>query len=341
MLSRSTTLKHPIGGELQTPLFVSSFSSKGFRFIKQKGRMKSEVVELVRLCSEYLSETVLLSAYDLHYYFPKLTALRKEGFLPQLVFIDSGGYETIDDYDFSEAYKHPVMIKSWTPKLHKKVLNSWPKYYPAVVISYDNGNEKRRSLRQQVKNATDLFAKYPDQLNDFLIKPNKKGEKVDIHEVILNVSLLSKFNIIGIAEKEIGDSLAERMNNIKKLRLALDQAKNSAPIHIFGNLDPITSVMYFIAGAEIFDGLTWLRFGFYEGKALYLQNIDALRNRFLEKDSLNHQTSLYENIIYMRSLQSEMKAFLNDFAERKEAAFDSFKYISQQLKDAYRTLKTK
>jgi hypothetical protein len=341
MISRSTTLKHPSGVELQTPLFVSSFSSKGFRFIKNKGKLKSEVVELVKLASEYLSETVLLSAYDLKYYLPSPKKLRQERFLPKLVFLDSGGYETIDDYDFSEAYKHPVIVKRWTPLHHKKILDSWPKYFPAVIISYDNGNEKRRTLQQQIKKATELFARHPDQLNNFLIKPNKKGEKLDVAEIVDHISLLNKFHIIGLAEKELGDSLIQRMNSIKTIRIALDKSCNKAPIHIFGNLDPLTSAMYFIAGAEIFDGLSWMRFGFFEGKAIYLQNIDALRARFHEKDYLNQRAILYENVIYMRSLQAEMRAFLSDFDEKKEEAFESFKYISSQLREVYQAMKSK
>ena len=341
MISRSSILKHPSGVELQTPLFVSSFSSKGFRFIRSKGKLKSEVVELVKLAAEYLSETVLLSAYDLKYYLPPPNKLRQERFLPKLVFLDSGGYETIDDYDFSEAYKHPVIVKPWSPDHHKKILDAWPKYFPAVIISYDNGNQNRRTIQKQIKNATKLFARYPDQLNNFLIKPNKKGKKLDVKEIIEHISLLNKFHIIGLAEKELGQSLSERMENIKLIRVSLDKAGNKAPIHIFGNLDPLTSAMYFIAGAEIFDGLSWMRFGFFEGKALYLQNIDALRNRFHEKDYLNQRAILYENVIYMRSLQAEMRAFLSDFAEKKEAAFDSFKYISSQLKEVYQVLKAK
>lgn len=340
MLARRSILKHPSGVEIETPLFVSSFSSKGFRFTKRDGILHSEVIEQVKLAAEYLSETVLLSAYDLKYYLPDPEKLRKVRFLPALVFIDSGGYETIDDYDLTEAYKHPVVMRAWTPSHHQKILDRWPKLFPAVIVSYDHGNEKRRTFKKQIKNANELFARYPDHLNNFLLKPNQKGKMINIREVVENISEIKNFHIFGMAEKELGDSLIQRMANIQRIRQAMDDSGNSSPIHIFGNLDPLTSAMYFIAGAEIFDGLSWLRFGFYEGKSLYLQNIDALKNRLHEKDYLNQRTIVYENIIYMRRLQGEMKAFLRDFQIKGESAFDSFKYIAEPLREAYQQLKS-
>jgi hypothetical protein len=342
MLARTSIIKHPCGLELQTPMLVSSFSSKGFLFVKENDKMKSQSVELLRETAEYLNETVLLSAYDLKYFFPKPEKLRGYGFFPQVVFLDSGGYETIDDYDFSESYKHPVMKRKWSPTLHMKVLNNWPKYYPAIIISYDNGNERRKPLKQQIDRANNLFSKYPNQLNDFLVKPEKKGDKINIPEVVDNISLLKKFHIIGITEKELGGSIIERMHNIMTIRASLNKIDCNSPIHIFGNLDPLTSALYFISGAEIFDGLTWLRFAFHEGKSIYLQNIDALKGRIHEKDYLNYKTSHFENLIYMRNLQSQMKSFLKVFHQQPgKEAFNCFQYIGGDVYTAYQAMTSK
>ncbi len=49
------------------------------------------------------------------------------------------------------------------------------------------------------------------------------------------------------------------MQNIAKLRKALDKAGLNIPLHVFGSLDTVTTPLYFLAGADIFDGLTWLR----------------------------------------------------------------------------------
>jgi hypothetical protein len=342
MLARINILKHPSGIELQTPLLVSSFSSKGFRFIGDEDKLKSESLELLKQTSEYLSETVLLSAYDLNHYFPKLKKLRDFKFFPKMVIIDSGGYETLEDYDFSEGYKHPIIKKDWDSSLYENVLENWPEYYPAIIVSYDNGKERRKSLIHQIERANVLFREHPNQLSDFLIKPEKKGDSVDIQLIVDNVSLLKKFNIIGLTEKELGDSIVQRMHNIKIIRTALDKVDCRSPIHIFGNLDPFTSILYFISGAEIFDGLTWLRFAFYEGKSIYLQNLDGLKNRIHEKDYLNYRTSLYENLIYMRNLQSEMKSFVKAYSESPgEKAFECFRFISLDVFNAWKAMNSK
>ena len=64
MLARSTTINHPQGISVDTPLLVPSFSSKGFGFNKDK---ESEIKGIFTVASEYLSDTMLLSAYDIHY----------------------------------------------------------------------------------------------------------------------------------------------------------------------------------------------------------------------------------------------------------------------------------
>jgi hypothetical protein len=78
-----------------------------------------------------------------------------------------------------------------------------------------------------------------------------------------------------MTEKELGDSLLTRLVNTAKLRCALDARRSKQLIHIFGSLDPIACPLFFIAGADIFDGLTWLRYGYHEDIAMYRQNVLA------------------------------------------------------------------
>jgi ribosomal protein S20 len=339
MLARSSNIIHPSGLTIQTPILISSFSSKGFRFIKNGKKQNSEAFELVQVTAEALTEAVLLSAYDLKYYYPPIKNFRNFSFAPQVLFIDSGGYETLEDFDFSEAYRHPVKIKKWDLSLYEKVLSQWPGYYPAIIVSYDHGSERRIDLRKQIDRANKLRAKFPNHPIDFLVKPSRKGGMLDISEIVANVSLLKDFTIIGLTEKELGESILERMQNIKKVREALDSVSNKAPIHIFGNLDPLTSVLYFLSGAEVFDGLTWLRFSYHGGKAVYDQNIDAIKGRIEQKDILNKKMSMYENIIYLSKLKQQMKSFLKEYKEGKgDEAFKAFEFNSEKILKACKTL---
>lgn len=162
MVARSTKLIHPSGVSIQTPILVSSFSSKGFRFSKKGSKIISEAFDLIKTTSDALTESALVSAYDLNYYYPPTKKFREIGFSPQLTFVDSGGYETLEDFDFSEAYKHPAKIKKWNLDMYENVLNSWPEYLPAVYVTYDHGSEKRVSLRNQIIRAEKILKKHPN-----------------------------------------------------------------------------------------------------------------------------------------------------------------------------------
>jgi len=336
MLARSSKLIHPLGAQIETPLLISSFSSKGFRFLRQKKDfLKSEVEELILVTSELIHDTALISAFDLKYYLGSADKLlRKLNLLPELLFIDSGGYETIEDYDLSEVYRYPIRTREWNVKFHEEELKKFPKI-PLVVISYDNGQERRISLKNQIERAKKLFAKFPDQLNDFLIKPSKReASYLNFDEVLENISLMKKFNIIGVTEKELGSSISQRMQNIKTLRTSLDSVNCTSPIHIFGNLDPLTSVLYFVSGAEIFDGLSWLRYGFHQGLSINKSNIDMLEGRVNELDYVNSNMAMFQNLIYMRRLTQEMKTFVKKYKEGKEdEAFNSLQFIGSKVKD--------
>lgn len=336
MPPRITKIKHPLGDTIETPLLVSSFSSKGSRFKESKKYgTQSEVPEIIKSVSDFITGSALISAFDLKYYLGSAKDLQKKYNLsPAILFIDSGGYETLEDYDLTEVLKHPIKSQTWNLEYYENELMKLPANIPAVIISYDNGKDKRLSLKKQIERATKLFDKHPKQLNDFLIKSSKKTDpELDFNEISDNLSLLKKFNIIGITEKELGSSLLQRIQNIELLRTELDKIGCLSPIHIFGNLDPITSVLYFLAGAEIFDGLTWQRYAFYNGMSLYKSNCNVFESRITQKDMLNDFTIMTQNIIYLQRLREEMKksaiSFLKDNDIKK--AISSYQHINGNL----------
>jgi len=329
MLARSSMIIHPSGCRFQTPLLVPSFSSKGFR-VKKNG--VSEVSEALETTLEVLTESMLVSAYDIHYgRIPK-----RFRSVPEIVIVDSGGYEISDDHDLSAVFRHTGPVKPWTETLLRRTLDSWPTRFPAIFVNYDHPGS-RRTVLHQIQSASDFFERYPGQLNAFLIKPEKKKEltfQTTVSSIEKNIERLSGFDIIGVTEKEIGTSLLQRMQNIAKIRLALDKANIRSPIQVFGSLDPLGSCLYFLAGAEIFDGLTWLRYSYRDGNAIYYYNYGALQIGIHETDGLILAKALVDNIYYLRKLQYRMKDFL------LEGNFDKFEFHSELLKGAYDTLCT-
>ncbi len=302
LLSRN--VKHPSGFEFKTPLLVPSFSSKGFETFGKK----SELKYYLDISCQFINESYLISAYDSYYNY--LHDKKRMNFA-DLIFLDSGGYEISTFRDFSEIKKMPVKTLKWNQALHSKTIKEWNKNYNLVIISYDS-DKRRKSFSKQISSAVNLFKMYPNQMNDFLIKPEKKSERfINFDELIQFGQEFDKFNIVGVTEKEAGDSMLERMKNIRKLRKALDSAGINSPIHIFGCLDPISCILYYSVGAEIFDGLTWLRYSYYKSIAIYLRNYNIL-NEDLAINTKNEQViarSITDNIYFLEKLKNAMVSY--------------------------------
>src|SRR5258705_9970580 len=106
-LARKSSITHPLGVVLETPLLVPSFSSKGFLFKEIKTRQISEVTDFIEVSAQVLTESILVSAYDLHRrHIQPASRISK---IAPVVFIDSGGYEVSDIHDFPAIYKHPML----------------------------------------------------------------------------------------------------------------------------------------------------------------------------------------------------------------------------------------
>ncbi|WP_439373037.1 hypothetical protein [Bradyrhizobium sp. DASA03120] len=84
------------------------------------------------------------------------------------------------------------------------------------------------------------------------------------------------FDIVGVTEKEAGDTFFERLAFVARLRALLDANNVHKPIHVFGGLDPFMTPLYFLAGADVVDGLTWLRMAFSDTGARYLPSHAAM-----------------------------------------------------------------
>ena len=107
------------------------------------------------------------------------------------------------------------------------------------------------------------------------------------------------------------------MTAIAQVRQALTSAQIEIPIHIFGSLDTVCTPLYFVAGADIFDGLTWLRMAYKDGYTVYLRTYAASTFEPGMRDKVANGRMLIDNYLYLQRLQGEMHRFLNkhDFAE--------------------------
>ena len=117
-------------------------------------------------------------------------------------------------------------------------------------------------MGQQIKHAVEDFSHAPHAASDFLVKPEFPSQLVNVARLATHSEELKQFNIVGMTAEEAGDSLKKRCRMVVMLRNALLDAGLDLPIHVFGALKPIEVLAYFLCGADVFDGLSWLRFSF-------------------------------------------------------------------------------
>lgn len=225
-----------------TPLLVPSFSSRGFSDI---GDLFNEVVsDLRRSC--------LLSAFDL-----ASGALETElSKAADIVLVDSGVYETKAHAVAADGHTSVPAATAWTRDMYRAFLPTLPKHANVLVVSFDNYS----SLQEQLARAAEDFALCPSAARDFLMKPSERECRIVPEEVLGAVVTLQGVDVLGVTEKELGDSLLQRCFTLIRLRQSLTTAGISIPVHVFGAITPGPVLAYFMCGADIFDGLNWLRY---------------------------------------------------------------------------------
>jgi hypothetical protein len=303
----------------ETPLLLPSFSSKGF----------PQVAKIMKLMGEFITGPILVSAYDIYH-----EEITYKITFSELIFLDSGGYEARYDHDLSETYGKLHKPKPWNRRFHESALRDWSSKWPTIAVTYDSPAQFQK-FGDQVKAAKESKESHPNFLWELLLKPEIRKDKfIGLEKAIKHAHQLRDFAVVGITEKEVDDSLFGAMTKIARLRAAMDAADVRVPIHIFGSLDPLTSVLYFISGAEIFDGLTWLRFGYHEGRTMYAQNYAAIHDsEGIRRKNTDQSYEMWKNnYYYLERLRTQMLNYL------RTGEFSHFGTIAGIVEDAYRQL---
>jgi hypothetical protein len=189
----------------------------------------------------------------------------------QLIIVDSGGYETlVDEEGKLRGGNTDHASFPWSPSLHAETLATIDVTIPVVAVSYDR---PELVIGDQIVAA--LAAKDSRLGSGFLLKP-RNGERLTIESIAGHAAMLGHFDIVGVTEKEAGMTFFERLTFVARLRVLLDLNGVNKPVHVFGGLDPFMTPLYFLAGADIVDGLTWLRMAFTDAGARYLPAYAAL-----------------------------------------------------------------
>lgn len=308
----------------KSPMLIPSFSSKGF---------SKDVRGLLGTMSEFITESLLVSAYDIGHGFYS----SDDAGYPEIVFLDSGGYEATKDHELSElraAETEEYLPREWDSDKCKQVRDQWLEGKPEIhtaVISFDHP-KIRVSMREQIDNANE-FHDRRDVIREFLIKPETKDQtQIQIKNVQENIGEISSFDIVGVTEKELGRSVLDRMKNLAKIRRAIVEVGNDTPIHVFGSLDTVLTPLYFVSGADLFDGLTWLRYAYIDGNTSYIHHSFPINGSFNNRDKSLHKV-LVDNYYYLETMRDEFSAFVSSGGD-----FSSFSHHCELIERAYRSL---
>jgi hypothetical protein len=303
--------------ELKTPILLPSFSSKGF----------PKVQKILKACEEYIADEILVSAYDISH-----GVISPEFDFASAIFLDSGGYEASKDSDLSEIYEGDHTAKDWSPEKYAEVVQNWTSASPTVFVSFDHPRH-RTTTREQIERARTLTLPSGEHARSILLKPESENAiRLHLDKIIPHVPRLKDFAVVGVTEKEIGNSILNRMVNVARLRKALDRHYADMPIHVFGSLDTISTYLFFLAGADIFDGLTWLRYAFSNGDTLYRHSYGALHLPISINSDIVEGRCWSNNYQYMRQMQLNMIKHVND------EGFEHFGKHHDLIKSAYQEM---
>ena len=230
--------------EVSTPLIAPSFSSRGFPYV-------SDIWEEFR---HKLFGVCLVSAYDVAA--GRIPAEVAE--MVNVVIVDSGLYETNKGWIESGSRHTPSSAPDWARDQYHEVVKSIDARGNTVLVNFDQVGK----LEDQIARALEDFSLAPYAASDFLVKPADETAWVNIPQLSRQLEEMKQFSVIGIAAREAGDSFLKRCSSIVMLRDLLNDAGLEMPIHVFGATSPYEVLAYFFCGADIFDGLNWLRLAF-------------------------------------------------------------------------------
>ena len=247
------------------PLFAYSFSSKGF----------VELSDLLPAILPRVPDAFLVSLYDYRYLIGELQETNDED--TRIRIWDSGGYETSTDDDLSSHSSAIAGIEPWCEDIYVETACTIPWNSRDILVSFDAyENRTCKPIVEQLEDACRLFERIPGTyLRDIVLHVD---QSIDVKSLTKEVKRFEGcFDVLGFTEKEIAGTWFKGINFIDKLRKELaSELGVYVPLHLFGCFDPKSIIYFFLVGADIFDGLSWLRYFINNRSTFYAREYEAL-----------------------------------------------------------------
>ncbi len=272
---------------------------------------------LLEFFADRLNESFLVSAYDLYHRLleagdaldnPDWTASPLSQ--PEVLLIDSGGYEVRQGVDVGELVQDLREPKPWSETAYGELLARLPESaVNCAAIAWDRPGE---SYARQIEAAHEFLRQSPALAPVVLLKPPPDRATHSFAQLESDADALADFSIVGVTEHELGSSLQERVVAVMELRDLLSRAELATPLHVFGALDPLFVPLYFAAGADVFDGLTWLRYAYWRGLAVHREQGPLLDGRLEQDDDRRRYGVLAGNLTFLVELQARLHSFADE-----------------------------
>ena len=345
MLARSRHITLRNGVEFTSPLLIPGLSSSALGAVPFQA-FPNDLPTLVACSivhSQHLiggiEESLLISAYDIgHSFLADIDAFKK-GFKasryaqPGVLVIDSGWYEKNGSPPGSPFAVDVGKPLPWEEEGFTRVIDSLDKDLCPIVVSWDYMGP----YEEQIQRAQEFFGARGHLASVLLLKPPNKSRFHGFDKLSgEQVGNLRAFDIVGVTERELGESILDRLVAIAKLRNLLDANEVAHPIHVFGGLDPLFTPLYFSAGAEIFDGLGWLRYAYREGVSMHW-TAGTLLDKQIKKRSAQAQHGVaLQNLDEIGLLSEDMRRFVHrrgdwDVYSRGDSLKPIFESLQERL----------
>jgi hypothetical protein len=300
------------GVRVETPLLVPSLSSKGFLPIDVGDeQLPAPAAYLSIFGGTAFYESLLISAYDIYHEQVLAADSLRSGFAsspyaePALLIVDSGWYESTQGSDTGQPREETEASADWTFDLYTRTIDSLDAGIRANVVSFDQDS----AYDSQIAAAQEFFANRDRFISTIMLKPPGRAEYHHVKDLGPHAERLRAFDIIGVTEKELGNTIVKRLKALVELRDLLDASGVTAPIHIFGGLDPLYTPLYYSAGGEIFDGLSWLRYAYHDGLCISRDALPLINRQFDKRYPYTVFSVQSRNLDAIRELSRELKVF--------------------------------
>jgi hypothetical protein len=282
------------GTSISLPCFFPSISSVKANLL---------TVHYLELIDAIAHPLFLISAYDVFHagkeHQQRMAAVvRRAKDRNAVVFLDSGNYEgfwkgdrgwTVDRFHtVCQAYDHHLCFcfDNQAPP------NTWEAISEDVIASVLRDQEKARgTVIPIVHGPCQLLPRAAQRVADKLCPV-----------------------LLAVPERALGDGIAKRARTVREMRNALDALGFYCPLHLLGTGNPLSILVYTLAGADSFDGLEWCQTAVDHGTGLLYH--------FHQWDFLAGQTEWGSSadLPYIQSVLLHNLSFYRDFMRTLHSA---------------------